>query len=400
MIKSFVRQHFPNSSLICDLCKNYKTWNMLYTTDHFYCKFVFFMKLKGKKYCDEHKPMEILMNSEIVSFSQNHENKNSRLMGGMTPENAVNHDIPWNRLTERICLIGLIPRNVGGCGDCFFKSVSHQLYGIADLHLEVRMAGISHLQNYPELYIESISDDSWNNYIQQMSKQGTWCDNIIMQAVANAYNCAIHITQSDIHSPEGSILTPVAEQEGRKTIFIGYINQFQYVSTMTDKNSQYKNKLRGIKRKLSETNETRQKRLANHKEHIKKVKYGESHDQRASTLEYRRDAYKRMCEETPEKRKERLSKMKYNYQNKKSESIFDSQRNSFAGPVHGQKWAKDNMNSFHKSNEYSVYQCIVCLEAWPLRSRPTRADQYRCQKCSKDKQQPKCSRKKMTWCHH
>ena len=355
IIQSFVRRHLPKSSLICDLCKNYKTWNMWYTTDHFYCKFVFFMKSK-KKCCKEHKHVQIVMNSNVVSFSQNH----SRLMGGMTPKNAVNHDIPWNCLTERLRLIGLIPHDVGGSGDCFFKSVSHQLYGTADLHLEIRMAGISHLQNYPELYIESISDDSWNNYIQHMSKEGTWCDNIIMQAVANACNCVIHITQSNIHSPEGTILTPVAEQEGRKTIFIGYINELHYVSTMTDKNSQYKNKLRCIKRKLSETNEHRQKRLANHQEYMKKVKYGESHNQRASTLEHRRDAYKkRMCEETPEKRKERLSKKRDSYEKNmceespeklkerlskkrksyqtKSETIFDVQKNTYAGPIHEQK---------------------------------------------------------------
>ena len=354
IIQSFVRRHLPKSSLICDLCKNYKTWNMWYTTDHFYCKFVFFMKSK-KKCCKEHKHVQIVMNSNVVSFSQNH----SRLMGGMTPENAVNHDIPWNCLTERLRLIGLIPHDVGGSGDCFFKSVSHQLYGTADLHLEIRMAGISHLQNYPELYIESISDDSWNNYIQHMSKQGTWCDNIIMQAVANACNCVIHITQSNIHSPEGTILTPVAEQEGRKTIFIGYINELHYVSTMTDKNSQYKNKLRCIKRKPSETNEHRQNRLANHQEYMKKVKYGESHNQRASTLEHRRDAYKKRCEETPEKRKERLSKKRDSYEKNmceespeklkerlskkrksyqnKSETIFDVQKNSYAGPIHEQK---------------------------------------------------------------
>ena len=77
----------------------------------------------------------------------------------MSPENAVSHDTPSNRLTERLRLIGLIPHDVGGCGDCFFKSVSYQLYRTADLHLQIRMAGISHLQDYPELYIESISDD-------------------------------------------------------------------------------------------------------------------------------------------------------------------------------------------------------------------------------------------------
>ena len=64
-------------------------------------------------------------------------------------------DSLWNCLSQRLAQIGLIPHDVGGSGDCFFKSVSHQLYGTADLHVEVLMVGISHLDNYPELYIES-----------------------------------------------------------------------------------------------------------------------------------------------------------------------------------------------------------------------------------------------------
>ena len=35
-LQSFVRQHLPNSYFISDLCTNYKTWNLWYTTDHFY----------------------------------------------------------------------------------------------------------------------------------------------------------------------------------------------------------------------------------------------------------------------------------------------------------------------------------------------------------------------------
>ena len=133
-------------------------------------------------------------------------------------------DSLWNCLSQRLAQIGLIPHDVGGSGDCFFKSVSHQLYGTADLHVEVHMAGISHLHNYPELYIESISDDTWENYIKQMSIPGTWCDHLIIQAVANAFNCVIHITESNANSLQATIITPVLQQEIQQTIFIGYIN--------------------------------------------------------------------------------------------------------------------------------------------------------------------------------
>ena len=120
-------------------------------------------------------------------------------------------DSLWNCLSQRLAQIGLIPHDVGRSGDCFFKSVSHQLYGTADLHVEVHMAGISHLHNYPELYIESISDNTWENYIKQMSIPGTWCDHLIIQAVANAFNCVIHITESNANSLQATITPSVGQ---------------------------------------------------------------------------------------------------------------------------------------------------------------------------------------------
>jgi len=102
-----------------------------------------------------------------------------------------------------------MPYDVGGSGDCFFRSVSHQLYGTPELHFEIRMAGIKHLNNHPEIYIESFSDSSWEDYIRLMSIPGTWCDNIIIQAVANAHNCIVHITESDVDKPHGTIITPI-----------------------------------------------------------------------------------------------------------------------------------------------------------------------------------------------
>ena len=179
----------------------------------------------------------------------------SSLKGGMHSNTAVTYDSPWNCLSQRLAQIGLIQHDVGGSGDCFFKSVSHQLYGNADRHVEIRMAGISHLHNHPELYIESISDDSWENYIRQMSLPGTWCDHLIIQAVANALNCVIHIIDSNANSPQATIITPVVQQGTQQTIFIGYINHLHYVSTVTDTNNQNISRLQCVKRKyVSEYN--------------------------------------------------------------------------------------------------------------------------------------------------
>ena len=65
-------------------------------------------------------------------------------------------------------------------GDCFFASLGYALYENPNCHFEIRSAGITHLRNKPELYIESLANVSWENYIKQMSQSGTWCDHIII----------------------------------------------------------------------------------------------------------------------------------------------------------------------------------------------------------------------------
>ena len=72
------------------------------------------------------------------------------------------------------------------------------------------MSVIAHLNNHPELYMGSISNNNQANHTQQMSNPGTQCDNIIIQAVANAYNCVIHITKSDVNKPQGTIITSIS----------------------------------------------------------------------------------------------------------------------------------------------------------------------------------------------
>ena len=53
-----------------------------------------------------------------------------------------------------------------------------------------------------------------------MSTSGTRCDNIIIQAVFNAFNCIIHITESDINKPDGTVITPVLCQEQPNTLYL------------------------------------------------------------------------------------------------------------------------------------------------------------------------------------
>ena len=51
--------------------------------------------------------------------------------------------------------------------------------------------------------------------------------------------------------------------------------------------------------------------------------------------------------------------------------------------------AKQNMDKFHKSMKYSIYQCSICLEAWPLKVKPKSPASYVCNRCVRDKETPK-----------
>ena len=141
-------------------------------------------------------------------------------------------------LTHRLSQLGLRPVDVGGAGDCFFRAVSHQLFGTSDNHLQIRAVGIEHLRDHPEHFIESIVGHSWLHYLNNMGRQGTWCDNVIIQAVANAFNCTIHITESAENFSETTVIHPVGSQgmEGRpRTIYLGHLDEIHYVSTVENK---------------------------------------------------------------------------------------------------------------------------------------------------------------------
>ena len=64
----------------------------------------------------------------------------------------------------RLRQLGLGSVDVGGAGDGFFRAVSHQLYGDPCHRLHVRQAGINYLRANPEHFIESNTENSWNEY--------------------------------------------------------------------------------------------------------------------------------------------------------------------------------------------------------------------------------------------
>ena len=100
-------------------------------------------------------------------------------------------------MRSRLYEPGLQAKDVGGAGDCFFRSVSHQLHGNNNHHMQVHIAGVQYMRDHPERFVESNTDNSWLRYLNDMCIQGTWSDGLIVQAVADALNVVIHIVESN-----------------------------------------------------------------------------------------------------------------------------------------------------------------------------------------------------------
>ena len=141
--------------------------------------------------------------------------------------------LPSSRLLElRLHELGLRPLDVGGAGDCFFRAVSHQLYGDPNFHLDIQAAGIEYMNENSERFIESNTDNSWIEYLTTMSMQGTWTDGLIIQAVADKLNLRIHIVESHQNFAEFNVVEAVSPIQEPRVICLGHVDEYHYVSTV------------------------------------------------------------------------------------------------------------------------------------------------------------------------
>ena len=55
-------------------------------------------------------------------------------------------------LQSRLAEYGLSILDVGGAGDCFFRAVSHQLYGEPSYHMNIRGVGVQYMRANPDRF--------------------------------------------------------------------------------------------------------------------------------------------------------------------------------------------------------------------------------------------------------
>jgi len=105
---------------------------------------------------------------------------------------------------------------------------------------EVLVKSSTLLQNL-EQFIESNADHSWQDFLNNMSCQGTQADAIIIQALANCLNLSIHIAESFQMFAPVTVVQAVNVTGEYTNIYIGHISKTHYVSTVEMRNCQVPN---------------------------------------------------------------------------------------------------------------------------------------------------------------
>jgi hypothetical protein len=94
-----------------------------------------------------------------------------------------------NTLTsnEQLVQIGLKKIHMAGDGNCFFRGVSHQIYGHQKYHMRIRSQAINYMnlnRNVFEPYLNRDKNPTMEHYLHEMSKNGSYVDHLVITATA------------------------------------------------------------------------------------------------------------------------------------------------------------------------------------------------------------------------
>lgn len=122
-------------------------------------------------------------------------------------------------LEEKLSVYGLQEKRMKGDGNCQFTSLSDQLYNSPSHHLEVRQMVVNHLKEHPEFYISYIPGD-YEEYLEEMEKEGEWGDHVTLQAAADVLGVRIYVLTS--FRNESFIQVEPKERKSERCLYLSF----------------------------------------------------------------------------------------------------------------------------------------------------------------------------------
>ena len=141
--KKKLRQSVPVSSVLDSIAANYKYWNMKYVQrqDSFYSHY---FKRSRKSTIRYVSGKNIVLSGDVELIP------GPVIFDDVMTVQGISFEAPDFTFQYRLLRYRLRALDVGGGGDCFFKSISNQLYCDPSHHLQIREAGVQYLMENPE----------------------------------------------------------------------------------------------------------------------------------------------------------------------------------------------------------------------------------------------------------
>jgi len=110
------------------------------------------------------------------------------------------------RMESNLEMYGFREKEIRGDGNCQFRALADQLFGDEERHNEVRLKIVDWLRKNKDFEVDEgtkIFDfldleeySSWNEYCDEMSRNGAWGDQFTLVAGAEVFQVNIHILSS------------------------------------------------------------------------------------------------------------------------------------------------------------------------------------------------------------
>jgi hypothetical protein len=149
------------------------------------------------------------------------------------------------RMYERMELYSLAEKTkIKGDGNCQFSAAADQLFNDPNKYHEVRRLVVKWLRNNPNFKIDSETQlidflekdiyNSWEEYCDNMSKNGQWGDQITLYAISQLFNARIVILSSvKVYNGQSLITIEPRNKPSDtkiKTLLIGHWHERHFIS--------------------------------------------------------------------------------------------------------------------------------------------------------------------------
>ncbi|EGC40280.1 hypothetical protein DICPUDRAFT_74144 [Dictyostelium purpureum] len=178
-----------------------------------------------------------MINDQMVPMDIDTPLVNSRGLSNVQPHKLSQSQMAEIRLNERIQLYGLmIRREIPGDGNCQMHSLSDQIYGDLDHSTLIRTVIVNWLRINGGFKLPNgatlsdfVYDSSWEEYCNNMSKNGTWGDHLTLVAAAEIFKINITIISS-VASQTGFFIEIKPKVKSNYYVLLSHISEYHYGS--------------------------------------------------------------------------------------------------------------------------------------------------------------------------